>query len=70
MPETVDTSNMSPEQIMELQKQKCPFCQIVAGKIPSKTIYEDDKVLAILDINPIAKGHVLVMPKEHYPIMP
>tara|TARA_Y100000034_G_scaffold89941_1_gene108307 strand:- start:3129 stop:4136 length:1008 start_codon:yes stop_codon:yes gene_type:complete len=70
MPETIDTSNMSQEEIIELQKKQCPFCQIIAGKIPSKKVYEDDKIIAVLDINPISKGHVLVMPKEHFPIMP
>src|SRR3989338_5915465 len=63
---------LSPEQqkAIDAQKQQCPFCKIVNGEIPSKKIYEDDKLLAILDINPAAKGHLLVMPKEHYPIMP
>lgn len=56
----------SPEEI----KQQCPFCQIVAGKIPSKKVFEDDRLLAILDIRPALKGHTLVMPKEHYPILP
>jgi diadenosine tetraphosphate (Ap4A) HIT family hydrolase len=49
------------------QKAKCPFCQMVAGEIPVAKVYEDDKCLAILDINPVAKGHVLLFPKEHYP---
>jgi diadenosine tetraphosphate (Ap4A) HIT family hydrolase len=49
------------------QKTECPFCQMVAGKIPVAKVYEDDKCLAILDINPISKGHVLLFPKEHYP---
>ncbi len=62
--------NMSPEELQEFQKQQCIFCQILAGKIPSKKIYEDDKCLAILDINPAAKGHLLLLPKEHYAIMP
>ncbi len=62
--------NMSPEQLAELQKQQCIFCQIIAGKIPSKKLHEDDKSLAILDINPAAKGHILLMPKQHYAIMP
>ncbi len=70
MPETIDTSNMTPEQRMELLKQQCPFCQMASGKIPVKKIYEDDKVLAILDINPVAKGHILVIPKTHYNFMP
>jgi len=62
--------NMSPEELKQFQKQQCVFCQIVAGKIPSKKVYEDDKCIAVLDINPAAKGHLLIMPKEHYTIMP
>ncbi|MBI5072289.1 HIT domain-containing protein [Candidatus Woesearchaeota archaeon] len=58
------------QKAVEAQKAQCPFCKIVKGEIPSKKIYEDDKILAILDINPAAKGHLLVLPKEHYPIMP
>lgn len=59
----------SPQEAMEAQKAQCPFCKIVKGEIPSFKVYEDDKILAIADINPAAKGHILVMPKEHYPIM-
>jgi histidine triad (HIT) family protein len=43
----------------------CIFCAIIAGNIPAHKVYEDDKTLAFLDINPLAKGHVLVIPKEH-----
>ena len=45
--------------------EDCIFCKIVKGDIPSEKIYEDEKVLAILDIAPLNKGHVLVIPKEH-----
>ncbi len=62
--------NMSPEEIREFQKKQCIFCQIIAGQVQSKKIYEDEHCLAILDINPAAPGHILLMPKEHYPIMP
>lgn len=62
--------NMSPEELAKLQKQQCIFCQIIANKIPVKKIYEDEQCLAILDINPAAKGHILLIPKEHYAIMP
>lgn len=62
--------NMPPEQLAEMQKQNCPFCMIINGKIPSKKIYEDDVCMAILDINPANPGHVLVIPKEHFQIMP
>ena len=44
----------------------CIFCEIVAGNIPGKKVYEDDEVLAILDISQTTKGHTLVMPKKHY----
>lgn len=44
----------------------CLFCQIVAGEIPSAKVYENDDILAFLDIAPITKGHTLVIPKEHY----
>ena len=43
----------------------CLFCKIVAGKIPSKKVYEDDKVYAFEDIDPKAPTHVLIIPKEH-----
>ncbi|MFW0862745.1 MAG: HIT family protein [Candidatus Komeilibacteria bacterium] len=44
----------------------CIFCKIVAGEIPSYKVYEDDNYLGFLDINPLNKGHVLVIPKKHY----
>ena len=47
-------------------KNDCVFCAIAAGEIPSFKIYEDDSVLAFLDINPFSEGHTLVIPKEHY----
>jgi histidine triad (HIT) family protein len=61
---------MSQEEIIAQQKANCPFCKIVAGEITAYKVYEDDIILAIMDINPATKGHILVMPKEHYPIMP
>ena len=44
----------------------CLFCDIIEGNIPSKKVYEDDDILAILDISQTTKGHTLVMPKKHY----
>lgn len=44
----------------------CIFCKIVAGKIPSVKIYEDDNALAFMDIGPVSPGHVLLICKEHY----
>ncbi|MFA6099627.1 MAG: HIT family protein [Patescibacteria group bacterium] len=43
----------------------CLFCKIIAKTIPSEIVYEDDVVMAFLDINPVNPGHVLVMPKKH-----
>ncbi|MFH1315905.1 MAG: HIT domain-containing protein [Candidatus Woesearchaeota archaeon] len=63
-------SKMSPEELREFQKKNCIFCHIISGKVQSKKIYEDDKVVAILDINPANPGHILVLTKEHYSIMP
>lgn len=59
-------AEMSPEEREQLVgKQECPFCLMVQGKIPVKKVYDDDSVMAILDINPANKGHVLLFPKEH-----
>lgn len=43
----------------------CLFCKIGSGAIPSHKVYEDDHTLAFLDINPLAKGHTMVIPKMH-----
>ncbi len=47
------------------EQNECIFCQIAAGKIPAVKIYEDERSLAFADINPIADGHILVIPKTH-----
>lgn len=44
----------------------CIFCKIIKGDIPSYTIYEDEIVKVILDINPVSNGHMLIIPKTHY----
>jgi len=46
-------------------QEECIFCKIVKGEIPCFKVYEDDKVLAFEDINPISKGHTLIIPKRH-----
>lgn len=43
----------------------CIFCKIIAGEIPSYCVYEDEDFKAILDVNPSARGHVIILPKEH-----
>lgn len=44
----------------------CIFCKIAKGEIPSAKVYEDEFVLAFLDISPANKGHTLIIPKEHF----
>jgi histidine triad (HIT) family protein len=44
----------------------CIFCKIIAGEIPSERVYEDEQIVAFLDIGPIARGHALVIPREHH----
>ncbi len=43
----------------------CIFCKIIHGEIPSKKVFENDKVIAIMDVNPKVDGHTLVIPKKH-----
>lgn len=45
---------------------ECVFCKIIKGEIPAAKIYEDDNILAFLDIKPVNHGHMLVIPKKHY----
>ncbi|MBW2987774.1 HIT family protein [Candidatus Woesearchaeota archaeon] len=45
--------------------EQCIFCQIIAGAIPAKKLFEDDKVVAVLDIYPASPGHILLLPKTH-----
>jgi len=47
-------------------KEGCPFCRIIRGEAPAFQVYEDDKVIAILDLLPLRPGHTLVIPKAHY----
>ncbi|MDR0315014.1 MAG: histidine triad nucleotide-binding protein [Oscillospiraceae bacterium] len=43
----------------------CIFCKIADGEIPSTKVYEDDEVLAFLDLSPVSPVHILIIPKEH-----
>ncbi|MBR9707479.1 MAG: HIT family protein [Candidatus Diapherotrites archaeon] len=43
----------------------CLFCKIVAGEIPAEKVYENEKTFVFMDLNPVSKGHMLVIPKEH-----
>ena len=46
--------------------EDCIFCKIIAGKVPSYKVYEDDAVFAFLDVFPASEGHTLVAPKKHF----
>lgn len=48
-----------------MKDENCIFCKILAGEIPSTAVYEDDDFKAILDVNPAAQGHVIILPKNH-----
>ncbi|NCN86602.1 HIT domain-containing protein [archaeon] len=68
-------NEMNEEQFLEFLKKQgliqgeensnCIFCQMIAGNIPTTKIGENEKGIAILEINPISKGHTLIIPKEH-----
>ena len=48
-----------------MAEANCVFCKIVAGQIPAMRVYEDEIILAFLDIGPLSEGHLLIVPKEH-----
>jgi histidine triad (HIT) family protein len=51
---------------MTAEQTDCIFCKIIAGRIPCYKVYENQSVLAFLDIGPVSDGHTLVLPKGHY----
>ena len=53
-----------------VMSQDCVFCKIAAGQLPCTKVYEDADTIAFMDISPIVKGHVLVVPKKHYETLP
>lgn len=52
-------------KITEVKKRMCIFCRIASGELPASVVYEDERTIAFLDIQPINPGHVLVIPKAH-----
>lgn len=48
-----------------MRDENCIFCKIIAEEIPSTVVYEDEEFRAILDVNPAARGHVIILPKNH-----
>lgn len=49
-----------------MKQDNCIFCRIIAGEIPSYTLYEDEQFKVILDVGPATRGHALILPKGHY----
>lgn len=62
-------SQLPEEELNMLKEKQCPFCLMASNKINTKKVYEDSKVLAVLDINPANAGHILLFPKKHYPYL-
>lgn len=64
----LDTEHAFIEKFLlkRVTKMNCVFCKIINKEIPSRIVYEDDKVLAFEDINPQAPTHILVIPKKHF----
>lgn len=50
----------------DMKSENCIFCKLANGEIPTATLYEDEDFRVILDVSPAAKGHALIIPKEHY----
>lgn len=61
---------LTPEQMKELVKKQCVFCRIASGEVPAAQVYEDANFMAFLDIKPANPGHMLVIPKEHFTVLP
>ena len=49
-----------------MNEDSCIFCRIAQKQVPASSVYEDEKVMAFLDIRPLNEGHTLVIPKAHY----
>lgn len=54
-----------PSALPDPDPADCVFCGIVAGRLPSTRVAEDDRTVSFLDINPATRGHVLVVPRAH-----
>ena len=50
-------------------QEPCVFCEIVAGRSPASVVYDDDRCIAIMTIEPVNPGHLLVLPKAHAPYL-
>ena len=55
---------------MSAVERSCVFCQIAGGDVPARVVLDDDAVIAFLDVRPVFKGHVLVVPRRHVVTLP
>lgn len=55
------------KEVEKTKQGKCIFCSIISGEIPTNKLEENKKAIAVLEINPVSKGHILVIPKDHFP---
>lgn len=62
----VEASGVFSWEVVVAEDASCVFCKIVAGEIPATVVAEDESALAFLDVGPLAEGHLLLIPKEHF----
>ena len=62
--------NMSQEEIIKKQMENCIFCKLASKEIPTHIVQEDENFMAVLDMYPASKGHVVIFPKKHIPVTP
>lgn len=63
--EFLKQNNLLKQDGSQPQEGKCIFCSIIFGDLPSTKIAENEKAIAVLEINPLSKGHAIIIPKEH-----
>jgi histidine triad (HIT) family protein len=56
-------------RVLTVNLEPCAFCELVAGKLPISVVDETENVLALMDIQPVNPGHVLIIPKLHAPYL-
>lgn len=61
------TDRVGSGMVESMSANDCVFCRVVTGTVESSRVYEDDEVLAFMDIQPVTDGHLLVIPKRHAP---
>ncbi|MDD5178349.1 MAG: HIT family protein [Candidatus Nanoarchaeia archaeon] len=62
-------SGMTEDEVAEISEGRCPFCLIGSGQTVAHKVFENNDVMAILDINPANNGHVILFPKKHFGVL-